>query len=400
MKLKLIIGVLVGFFLSTSTIAQEIPFVFSSENTGISCAKPMLPTIENLSMLNTFPDPFEWFDGSGRDTTFGSWACHRAEIKASIENYEIGVKPEKPDTITASYADSILTVIIVENGETLTLTSKVILPEGEGPFPAIIGMGGPTGSLPQSIFKERNIAMIAFNFSQVMKHTQVRGSEPINKLYPNQIEMGAYCAWPWGVSRLIDGLELVQDVLPIDLKHLAVSGCSFAGKMALFVGAFDERIALTIAQEPGGGGAAAWRFSETLKGVETLGATSHEWFMQSMFEFSGDNVSKLPHDHHELLALVAPRALLVLGNTDYQWLAEESSYVSCRAAHKVWQNFGIADRFGFSINGGHMHCRLPASQFPEVEAFVDKFLLGDTSANTNVTVHPFPETDYKRWVEW
>ncbi len=70
---------------------------------------------------------------------------------------------------------------------------------------------------------------------------------------------------------MIDGLELVRNELPIDLKHLAVTGCSFAGKMALFAGAFDERIALTIAQESGGGGAAAWRVSETLGNVETLG---------------------------------------------------------------------------------------------------------------------------------
>ena len=53
---------------------------------------------------------------------------------------------------------------------------------------------------------------------------------------------------------------------------MAISGCSFAGKMALFAGAFDERIALTIAQEPGGGGVNAWRVSETLENVETLGA--------------------------------------------------------------------------------------------------------------------------------
>jgi hypothetical protein len=32
-----------------------------------------------------------------------------------------------------------------------------------------------------------------------------------------------------------------------------------AGKMALFAGAFDERVALTVAQENGGGGAPAWR---------------------------------------------------------------------------------------------------------------------------------------------
>jgi cephalosporin-C deacetylase-like acetyl esterase len=49
-------------------------------------------------------------------------------------------------------------------------------------------------------------------------------------------------------------LESVQDVLPIDLKHLAVTGCSYTGKLALIAGAFDERIALTIAQESGGGG--------------------------------------------------------------------------------------------------------------------------------------------------
>ena len=83
--------------------------------------------------------------------------------------------------------------------------------------------------------------------------------------------IGSYAAWPWGVSRLIDGLELVADELPIDLEHLAITGCSFAGKMALFSGAFDERIALTIAQESGGGGAAAWRVSETLGEVGNAG---------------------------------------------------------------------------------------------------------------------------------
>lgn len=109
----------------------------------------------------------------------------------------------------------------------------------------------------------------------------------------------------------------MQDDLPVNLERLAVTGCSFAGKMALFAGAFDERITLTIAQEPGGGGAAAWRVSETMGNVEKLGATSRAWFMESMFQFSGGNVWKLPMDHHELMAMVAPRALLVLGNPDY-----------------------------------------------------------------------------------
>ena len=202
----------------------------------------------------------------------------------------------------------------------------------------MIGIGRGSGSLPSDIFASRKIARIPFNFGQVMAHTQTRGKEPINRLYPDLTYIGAYSAWSWGVSRLIDGLELVQDDLPIDLKHLAVTGCSFAGKMALFAGAFDERIALTIAQESGGGGAAAWRVSETLGNVETLGNTSSAWFIEDMFRFA-NNVPKLPYDHHELMAMVAPRALLVLGNPDYEWLADESGYVSCRAAHEVWKSF-------------------------------------------------------------
>ena len=351
-------------------------------------------------MVKTLTDPFQWSDGSGRSTNFKDWSRRRAEIAREIEHYEIGEKPvvSKKD-ITADIVDDTLRVNVTVNGQTLTLKAKITYPAGKGPFPAIIGIGRGTGSLPPAIFTSRNIAQIAFNFTQVMSHTQKRGNEPINKLYPDRTDMGAYCAWSWGVSRIIDGLEIVGKKSKIDTKRLAISGCSFAGKMALFAGAFDERIALTIAQEPGGGGAAAWRVSETLGEVETLGRTSHAWFKESMFQYKEDNVSKLPYDHHELCAMVAPRALLVLGNPDYVWLADESGYVSCRAARKVWETFGIADRMGFSIVGGHGHCQLPESQYPEVEAFVDKFLLGKKDANTEVTIAPlYEKVDYERWL--
>ena len=127
--------------------------------------------------------------------------------------------------------------------------------------------------------------------------------------------------------------------------------------MALYAGAFDERIALTIAQESGGGGAAAWRVSETLGNVEPLGRTSFAWFLEDLRQFAGA-VPKLPFDHHELMAMAAPRALLLLGNPDYEWLADESGYVSCTAAHEVWKAFGVSDRFGYSIVNEHPHCAL------------------------------------------
>ena len=379
--------------------AGKIPLVYSVENRGEKFAKPAMPDLSQLPVIEPLTDPFAWSNGKGRSTKFRDWSKRRNEIGAEIQHYEIGIKPARPKNITAEYENDTLTVKITVNGETLTLTSKIILPEGKGPFPAVIGIGRGSGSLPPDLFSTRNIVQIPFNFTQVMAWQQKRGSEPINKLYPELVHMGAYSAWSWGVSRLIDGLELVADKLPIDLKHLAITGCSFAGKMALYAGAFDERIALTIAQESGGGGAAAWRVSETLGNVETLGKTSHVWFMEDLFRFSND-VSKLPFDHHELMAMVAPRALLCLGNPDYEWLADESGYVSCKAAGRVWEAFGIADRFGFSIAGGHGHCQLPDFQRAEVEAFIDKFLLGKMNVDTKVEKHPYPNADFARWTNW
>jgi hypothetical protein len=390
--------ILFSVFATVNVFSQEIPLVYSVENTGANFAKPqMVDDIHQLPAIQKLPDPFAWADGSGRSTRFADWEKRRNEIKAMIEHYEIGIKPDRPTNITANFVDTLLTVNITVNGQTLTLTSKVILPEGKGPFPALIGIGRSSGSLPDTIFSRRNIALIAFNFTQVMAHQQTRGSEPINKLYPELIYMGAYSAWSWGISRLIDGIEIALSD-KIDLKHLAVTGCSFAGKMALFAGAFDERIALTIAQESGGGGYPAWRVSETLGTVEKLGVTDYHWFMEDMRKFSGENVPKLPIDHHELMAMVAPRALLVTGNPDYEWLADPSGYVSSRAAQKVYETFGIGDRFGFTIIAGHGHCAIPESQVPEISAFVDKFLLGKTATNTNVHTHPYDNMDYKQFI--
>lgn len=379
-----------------------IPLVYDKEYTNDNFQLPGILPIDKLPEIATLPDPFAWADGSGRSTDFKDWKRHRFEIAHQLQHYELGMKPVTPrDSIEAILNNDTLRVIVHENGEVLLLTAPIKYPEGNGPFPAIIGIGRSTGALPEQLFDKRKMAQITFDFTQVMSHTQKRGNEPINRLYPEQTEMGSYCAWSWGISRLIDGLEKVEKKSRIDLSHLAISGCSFAGKMALFAGAFDERIALTIAQEPGGGGVNAWRVSETLENVETLGRTNYAWFLESMRQFAGKNVNRLPIDHHELAALIAPRALLVLGNTDYEWLAEESNYVSCQAARMVWKAFGIEDRMGFSIQGGHMHCMLPKSQYPEVEAFIDKFLLGKTYVDTFVTkADMFEDMDYLKWMPW
>lgn len=341
------------------------------------------------------PNPLRMNNGT-EVKTLGDWSARRLEIADMIQQYGIGEKPDVPrEAVKARMDGDTLIVDVTVGGETLTLKSAIHYPTaGHPPYALMIGTS--MLSLPKALFENRPIAVMNYHEAQVNDYSQWRrghhdrGEHPFDRLYPHLKDNGAYSQWAWGLSRLIDGLELLgPEVTKIDVRRIGVSGCSYAGKMALFCGAFDERVALTIAQEPGGGGAASWRYNCGRDSVENLDRTDYHWFKESMREmFHGDSVYLMPYDHHELAAMVCPRALLVLGNTDYKWLADESAYVSLNAARRVWQHLGIADRMGYSIVGGHGHCQLPESQFPEVEAFIDKFLLGKPTDTSDIQIAP------------
>lgn len=377
MKAAAIVG-LVGLTACQSN--DSIPLVYDVENTGASYALPLMPTVADLPVIHDLPDALEGVND------FSDWSRRRSEIAAMIQHYGIGQKPavNKEEQVKARMSADTLIVDVTVNGETLTLSAVISYPkEGEAPYPLMIGTSGI--SLPREMFDVRPIATMTYRESQVNSYSQffrrdgkTRGDYEFDRLYPELKENGAYSEWAWGLSRLIDGLQLLgPEVTKIDTEHIGVTGCSYAGKMALFCGAFDERVALTIAQEPGGGGAAAWRVSHTMTEVESLERTDYNWFMESMRDnFKGDSVYRLPYDHHELCAMVCPRALLLLGNPDYKWLADSAMQVSADAAHKVWERFGIGDRMACDIVGGHPHCRLHESQYPIVESFIDRFLLG------------------------
>ena len=357
----------------------------------------------------SLPNPLKWEKKSGEVTNLAEWNERRSEISSLIQQHEIGIIPEvKHEQIKARMDNDTLFVTITVGKESLTLSSHIQYPKtGTAPYPLLIGSSRI--SLPDTLLNPLPLARMNYNERQVNGYSQFRGDTcrtnyGFVRLYPELIDNGAYSMWAWGFQRIIDGLEILgPEVTKIDTKHIGVTGCSYAGKMALFCGAFDPRVALTIAQEPGGGGAAAWRVSHTIEGVEDLDKTDYHWFKHSLKEqFHGDSVYQLPYDHHELCALVCPRAFLMLGNTDYKWLADESGYVSVNAAMRVWERFGIADRMGYSINGKHPHCQLPAEQFPEVLAFINRFLLEKPANTSNIRKAEMFEgkLDLKKWIRF
>ena len=389
----------------------NIPLVYDVENTGAAYPEPAYPELGQLPYIQPLTDPFLFSDGSRRALKFKQWSRRRSEIANEIQHYEVGRKPAVDrSNVEAQMDGDTLIVRVKVNGNELQLKTLIIYPKtGNAPYPLMIGMNSVGGSIPRDVYADMPIAQMVFWSRQVNGYSQFGATDArdFERLYPDLNGNGAYIEWAWGVSRLIDGLQMLgPEKTKIDTRHIGVTGCSYAGKMSLFCGAFDERIALVVAQEPGGGGAAAWRVSHWLPAkVECIDNTDYHWFMPKLKEtFAGDSVSYLPYDHHELVAMCCPRACLILGNPDYEWLADPSAYVSCNAAKKVWEQYGVADRFGYSIVAGHGHCQLPQSQFPEVKAFISRFLLGKDDVKTdNVAVAPqnFIDTyDYNKWISW
>ena len=182
------------------------------------------------------------------------------------------------------------------------------------------------------------------------------------------------------------------------------------------IGAIDERIRLTVPQESGAGGSASWRISQvqhdalppetrddpnqTTQTVQTEQG-EQPWFRANFGQFATTNVTRLPHDHHELMGMVAPRPLFVIDNTDMNWLGNESSFTDSVAAAEVWNALGVQATMGASQVGGHPHCnQVPQDQLDELGRFVDKFLLDEPDANTLVLRSDRIQPDRGRWIPW
>jgi hypothetical protein len=376
-----------------------------TENSTANCVTPPFINFGELPEIAQLPNPFITMDGTAL-TEKQQWPCRRAEIAAQVQHYELGEKPAAPSQISGTINNEKISVTVYEHGEEISFDATIILPTaGTAPYPAMIGIGD--SFLNNEELSKQGIAIIQFpnNFLGEQQNGQSRGKGKFYELYGSAHSASAMTAWAWGVSRLIDVLQMQGNKL-IDTNRLGVTGCSRNGKGALVTGALDERIALTIMQESGSGGAASWRISDAQlaagQNVQTLRqiVTENVWFTDQ-FKIFSEAANKLPFDHHSVMGLIAPRGLLVIENTSMEWLGNQSTYTTAVVAHEIWKALGVSDNMGVSQVGGHNHCQLPASQQPEVNAFVQKFLLNDASANTQVqkTDGTFP-VELSRWVNW
>jgi hypothetical protein len=148
-------------------------------------------------------------------------------------------------------------------------------------------------------------------------------------------DWGAIGAWAWGMSRGLDYLLTDRDV---DGKKVMAVGQSRLGKTVLWAGAQDQRFAAVIASCSGEGGAALSRrdYGENL---DNMTSTFLYQFSEG-FKRYHKHWDDLPVDAHMLLALIAPRPLLLNTGSEDKWSDPRGEFLAAQAASPVWALFG------------------------------------------------------------
>jgi hypothetical protein len=242
----------------------------------------------------------------------------------------------------------------VESDPSIALSKKWMRPTGEM---GIVGnrsteatRGAHSSKWPLTLALKRGYAVATFYYGDVEPDFKdgwqqgVRGylRRQSGRSEPADDDWGAIGAWAWGLSRAVDYLQTDANIAP---QKIAVFGHSRQGKAALWAGAQDERIALTISNDSGQGGAslAKRRFGETVAASVDL---SGYWYCNNYRQFA-NNESALPIDQHMLIALIAPRPVYVASATEDLWADPRGEFLAALHAEPVYQLLGAA---GLGVN--------------------------------------------------
>ena len=304
-----------------------------------------LPKIEGL------PNPFLMNDGTTVQTG-EDWRKRRGEIKEILEDYSYGHMPPAPDNLSVQVLSekSVFDSEAVERRLLLTmgpddsvkLNARMIIPKGDGPFPVILK--NVHAMVEQPIARE--VVKRGYIYAEYTREQLAPDEKetvgPAHAAYPDY-DWSTLAVWAWGGSRVIDYF-MTQAI--VDKERIATTGHSRGGKAALLLGAFDERVTLTVPNGSGCGGSGCYRLlGPKCETLEIITNAFPYWFIPRLKKFAGKE-EHLPFDQHFVKALVAPRGLLSTDSKDDRWANPYGTQQTTLAAKTVYNFLGAGDRIG------------------------------------------------------
>lgn len=330
---------------------------------------PAVGSAEKTVMIDgvDYPNPLRLKNGDSV-TTPAEWQdTRRAELLADFRQNVFGQGlPDSPaQTFQVTSTDfpgvtrKIVKVTIVGSQRTGSFDVTLFVPKTDGKPRGTFLMidhrsavgddpSRSSGYAPVSTIVKAGYAFAYFRVDEIAPDdSKTYRSKMIDLFHPSEQELPdnagrAISAWAWAASRAMDYLQTDPD---IDPTRVAVIGHSRGGKAALWAGAQDTRFAAVIANDSGSTGAKLARRGDGGVGAETVAAINHSfphWFPPT-YKAYDDSVSSLPVDQHELLALIAPRRVVVASGMDDANSDPEGEFLAYVAAAPVYELYGLGD---------------------------------------------------------
>jgi hypothetical protein len=351
------------------------------------------PDPAQLPLQKDAPDPLTLLDGR-RATSVEQWKHERApELKALFQHYEYGELPapakvegtlEREDkaalggkatlreitlAIDHPTGAKIHLLLVIPNlrkrpapvflglnfhgNQALLADPLVRIPEGLKPksgetLEQSRGTEIDTWALDQSI--DRGYAVATFWNGEVVPDDKEAAEVALAKFRPADHaerqpgDCATIAAWAWCLQRAVDYLVTVPE---LDSGRIALAGHSRNGKTAILAGAFDDRVALIVPSQAGCGGTAPSRVSKELSEPQANGRSIVEtvrrintsfphWFCGNFKAFNQEP-ERLPFDQNCLIALCAPRPVLLSCATEDRWANPAGQFAMLRAADPVYR---------------------------------------------------------------
>jgi dienelactone hydrolase len=337
------------------------------------------PKVSELPVRRELPDPLVLFDGKPV-TSKGMWQNRRrAELKLLFEHYEYGTFPPVTNvTSRLEYVDktmfggkATLKLVTIRFGQREPrIDLMVVIPNHRTkPAPVFLGMnfGGnyalvtntmvplPRGNKRGKEFIEADRAkqLDVWNIEQSIDRGYAVATCYCNDVEPDAVDAtngvreilfpakgtngyGTIAAWAWGLQRIVDYLSKEKN---FDSHRIAVVGHSRLGKAAIVAAAFDDRIAMAIPLQSGTGGTAPSRGNQKSESVARINTSFPHWFCDEFKKFN-DQPERLPFDQNCLIAICAPRPVLVSCATGDLWANPPGQFEMAKSADKVYRLLG------------------------------------------------------------
>jgi dienelactone hydrolase len=324
------------------------------------------PDFDALPSMALLPDPLAGVSNKEQ------WQKRREWIRQQYEHWIVGTMPPKPDNLRAVVTDTrqeggvTVREVRLEFGpdHKAILHLQLVIPPGKGPFPVFLTNHPRTRPWIVPAVRRGYIGCIYYATDPV--YGAPDDSDAYIELYP-KYDFSAMGRWAWAGMRAVDYLVTLPEV---DKNRIGLSGHSRNGKQALIAAAFDDRIAAVVPSSGNTGEGNPWRFTTdpyVNESIEQITGSFPGWFHPRLRFFAGRE-QKLPVDQNLLMAMVAPRGLLMASAYSEGQGAPFGFQKAFESVQRVYAMFDASDKLGLSLRPGEH-----PTTAEDIERYVDFF---------------------------